>query len=113
MRGSRRRRDAAFAEGGGEFLDRLLGAGEQVGDFRAGDVFGLLRGEIAGECVEDAADHQFLALGLAFAGGDIFLQRRRESFALEERKYPVHGAERLREIVNDAVQQDLFLLDFL
>jgi hypothetical protein len=73
---------------------------------------GLLRGEIAGKSLEDSADHQFLALRFAFSRLHVFAQRVREIFTAEEMKHSVHGTERLREIVDDAVQQNFFLLNF-
>ena len=68
--------------------------------------------EVGGESLEDPNDHGFLL----FAGK---LSEVREPFdflvdafgrkALES---SAHGAERLRKIVNDAMEKDFFLLDF-
>ena len=74
---------------------------------------GLLRGQVAGKGFEDSANHQFLALRFSFAGFYVFAQGGREIFALEQIEHSVHGAERLGEVVHDAVQQNFFLLNFL
>jgi len=91
----------------------LFGASEQIRRFRSAGFARLLRGEVAGKCFEDPTNHQLLALRFALAGFYVFAQRSRKILAVQEIKNSVHGAERLGEVVHDAVQQNFLLLNLL
>ena len=54
--------DVVIAKRGGEIADGALGAVGEVGRFAGFFLFRILGSEVAGEGLEDSADHQFLAL---------------------------------------------------
>jgi len=68
--------------------------------------------EISGKCFEDSANHLLLAIGFALAGFDERLEVRRQVADGEAIETAAHGAQRLRQIMNDAMQQDFFFLNF-
>ena len=75
--------------------------------------FYLHRGlQIRGKHLQNLANHGFLLLRRQLAQSDEFLPLFAGRFRGQTIERAAHGAERLGKIVNDAVQQDFFFLNF-
>ena len=93
-------------------FNHALRAGSEIRWFFGGTRGSLLRGQVAGKCFQNSTDHLFLALRFALARFDHAPLLAGEFFHPQNVEAAAHGVERLRKIVDDAVQKNFFFLDF-